>query len=196
MSNSPVFCGIPRAGRKRARDPQGRLAERREKGLWSFLTWSFFLSQVATMEQASAAEAQAGGSGDEQVSTSDPAGRPGREKCLPPPVEPAMLAEMREAGTAGDTTQEAWPRQATAPTAFLAGAPGERGRRDSSRIGRRILQATSADQCRARHRRPRRRSSRTRPGRPVVAPQCRHRWRAPRARIICRARAPRMSTLW
>ena len=122
MSNSSGFLRDASRRQERARDSQGRLAERREKGLWSFLTWSFFLSQVVTMEQASAAEAQAGGTGDEAGPTSDPAaGQAARNAFLP--VEAAMLAELQEAGP--QATTQSLAQQATAPIALLAGAPGE-----------------------------------------------------------------------
>ena len=122
MSDSPVFLRDSSRRQERTRDPQGRLAERREKGLWSFLTWSFFLSQVATMEQASAAEAQEGGTADEAGPASDAsAGQAARNAFLP--IEPAIVAEMQEA--APPATPQGLAQQATAPTAFLAGAPGE-----------------------------------------------------------------------
>jgi hypothetical protein len=122
MSNSPVFRRDSSRRQERARDPQGRLAERREKGLWSFLTWSFFLSQVATLEQASAAEAPAGGAGDEAGSAVNPgAGQAARNAFLP--VEPAMLAEMQAA--APQATTQSVVQDATAPAAFLASVPGE-----------------------------------------------------------------------
>jgi hypothetical protein len=122
MSNSPVFLRDSSRRQERARDPQGRLAERREKGLWSFLTWSFFLSQVATMDQASAAAAQAGGAGDEAGSTVDPgAGQAARNAFLP--IEPAMLSEMQEA--APQATTQSVVQDATAPNALLARVPGE-----------------------------------------------------------------------
>ena len=122
MSDSSVILRESSRRQERARDPQGRLAERREKGLWSFLTWSFFLSQVATMEQASAAAAQAGGAGDEVGSIGDPAaGQAARNAFLP--IEPAMLAEIQEA--APQATTQGVAQEATAPAAVLAGAPGE-----------------------------------------------------------------------
>ena len=122
MSNSSGFLRDASRRQERARDPRGRLAERREKGLWSFLTWSFFLSQVATMQQASAAQAQAGGTGDEAGPTSDPAAGQAAKNALLP-VEAAMLAGMQEA--APQATTQGSAQQATAPTEFLAGAPGE-----------------------------------------------------------------------
>ena len=96
-----------------------RLFERREKGLWSFLTWSFFLSQMVGAEQASAAAARSAGTADETASTNDAdAGQAAGNAFLPP--GPVILAEMQEA--AAQSVQSL--TQAAAPANVLA-APAE-----------------------------------------------------------------------
>jgi hypothetical protein len=56
-----------RSGSVRKTEPkdQGPVSKGKEKGLWNFLTWSFFLSQVVAAEQAAAASAQVAASGDD-----------------------------------------------------------------------------------------------------------------------------------
>ena len=113
---------MPHAGRSAHATLKGASPSGARRGLWSFLTWSFFLSQVVTMEQASAAEAQAGGTGDEAGPASDPAaGQAARNAFLP--VEAAMLADMQEA--APQVATQGLVQEATAQTAFLTSAPGE-----------------------------------------------------------------------
>jgi hypothetical protein len=96
---------------------QERLFERREKGLWSFLTWSFFLSQVVGAEQASAAEARPSGAADDTASTSDTAVGQAATSGVRPPT-----AEIQEVAT-GPLVQSL--AQAAAPSVFLAAAPAE-----------------------------------------------------------------------
>jgi hypothetical protein len=96
---------------------QERLFERREKGLWSFLTWSFFLSQVVGAEQASAAEARPSGAADDTASTSDTA----VGQAATSGIRPAT-AEIQEAAT--DPLVQSLA-QAAAPSAFHAASPAE-----------------------------------------------------------------------
>ena len=100
---------------------QERLFERREKGLWSFLTWSFFLSQMVGAEQASAGAARSAGTADEAGSTNDAnAGPAAGHAFLPPGL--VALAEMQEAAAAQPAQSLA---QVAAPPAFLPDAPAE-----------------------------------------------------------------------
>ena len=102
---------------ERSSNPKGRLSERREKGLWSFLTWSFFLSQVVGAEQASAAATRPSGSADDTTSTSDAAVSQAATNAVRP-----LTAETQEAAADASVQNLA---QAAAPSVFLAAAPAE-----------------------------------------------------------------------
>ncbi len=56
------------------RDP-ANISQHRQKGLWSFLTWAFFISQVLGMQQAFAAAARGEAAADNasENSGADPA---------------------------------------------------------------------------------------------------------------------------
>ncbi len=126
------------SSQKNARRPErsggllDRLFERREKGLWSFLTWSFFLSQMVGAEQASAAAARSAGMADETASTNDAnAGQAAGNAFLPP--GPFDLAEIPEAAAqpVQSLTQAAAPANVLAAPAEFA-APAEMRSTDES----------------------------------------------------------------
>src|SRR5262245_27513486 len=52
------------------REPAGA-SQNRQKGLWNFLTWSFFISQIVMAQQAYAGTANLGTTTDDHSSTGD-----------------------------------------------------------------------------------------------------------------------------
>lgn len=67
---------------------------RREKGLWSFLTWSFFLSQVVAAEHAAAGSAQSAGADDKAQTSDTTAGQAAQKSFLP--LDPVATPETPE----------------------------------------------------------------------------------------------------
>jgi hypothetical protein len=99
-------------------------AERREKGLWTFLTWSFFLSQAIAADQALAASARAAQDGEES-SRADHS--PSEQFGAAPAVfAPAASADPHEPGTkvpsqALATAPAPTPLHLPEPPAFAGG---------------------------------------------------------------------------
>ena len=71
--------------------------ERREKGLWTFLTWSFFLSQAIAADQALAASARAAQDGDESSRADH--GASDAFRAAPAVFAPSASADSQEPGT-------------------------------------------------------------------------------------------------
>jgi hypothetical protein len=71
--------------------------ERREKGLWTFLTWSFFLSQAIAADQALAASARAAQDGDESSRADH--GASDAFRAAPAVFAPSASVDSQEPGT-------------------------------------------------------------------------------------------------
>jgi hypothetical protein len=108
---------------ERAEPPLQRPSKGREQGQWSFLTWSFFLSQILAAEQAVAMAAQPGATTEEAATHADPASAAGPNSGMLLSPEAMALAIAGEAG--GGTPGQALdiPHVGFGDFAAVKGAP-------------------------------------------------------------------------